>query len=110
MTDYWSPFANLHSFVSEETGWAVGRLGTILHTSNGGDSWSAQVSGVASTLTAVDAVSGAVWTVGDNGVVLRTTNGGGVWQRIAIGLTQVISIPLTQTTSLHAPFFTNTTF
>jgi len=40
-------------FVNETTGWAVGDRGTIIHTTDGGQSWTWQESGVSSSLEAV---------------------------------------------------------
>ena len=42
-------------FVGERTGWAVGAIGTILHTADGGLAWDQQLTGLAS-LSAVDFV------------------------------------------------------
>ncbi len=48
--------------------------------------WSAQTSGVATSLNSVDAVSPAIaWAAGNGGVVLRTTNGGTTWTSVGGG-------------------------
>ena len=60
--------------------WAVGSNGTILHSQDGGKTWSAQTSGVQATLRGVafvDAQRG--WVVGDSGTILRTQDGGKTW-------------------------------
>lgn len=71
--------------------WAVGEGGTILHSTDGGGTWSAQPSGTSLALndvTFADAENG--WAVGgDDGsdwgqtshVVLHTTDGGETWLR-----------------------------
>jgi hypothetical protein len=67
-------------FTSATSGWAVGALGTILHTINGGASWVVQPAPVSARLTAVDfsdAVNG--WAVGENGTILRTASAGTKW-------------------------------
>jgi photosystem II stability/assembly factor-like uncharacterized protein len=67
-------------------GWAVGGLGTIMHTFNGGATWTPQSSGVGTKLNAVaftNASNG--WAAGDAGVLLRTTDGGATWTPIALG-------------------------
>lgn len=67
-------------FVDNGTGWAVGSLGTILKTSNGGVSWACQNSGTTISLRNVyfyDVLNG--WTVGDGGLIKRTTDGGESW-------------------------------
>ena len=77
-------------FVDPQHGWAVGDLGVILHTDDGGQHWLPQASGVACTLTSVsfvDARNG--WAAGgmahaylhdSSGVVLVTRDGGLNWQ------------------------------
>ncbi len=71
-------------FVSPRQGWVVGAQGTILHTTDAGGTWTAQVSNATSfTLHAVAFTSptnGIV--VGTAGVILRTTNGGATWTRM----------------------------
>ncbi|MFI5252505.1 MAG: WD40/YVTN/BNR-like repeat-containing protein [Bacteroidota bacterium] len=61
-------------------GWAVGDGGVILHTSNYGNSWVKQYSGVNVTLNSVhfaDSLYG--WVSGDAGTILSTTDGGNTW-------------------------------
>ena len=68
------------SFVGLDKGWAVGGQGTILRTTDGGESWEAQSSGVNVGLASVvfaDESNG--WVVGDKGAILRTTDGGTTW-------------------------------
>jgi photosystem II stability/assembly factor-like uncharacterized protein len=71
---------DLH-FVSETTGWAVGQEGTILKTSNGGNSWIQQNSGTATNLRSVFFLNDQLgWIGGQNGIIIKTTNGGDDWQ------------------------------
>ncbi|MHB0867675.1 MAG: WD40/YVTN/BNR-like repeat-containing protein [Thermoleophilia bacterium] len=73
------------SFIDASTGWGVGLDGTILKTTNGGDTWSAQKSGTMANLSSVkfkDANNG--WAVGADGItqagiILHTTDGGATW-------------------------------
>ncbi len=68
------------SFGSETHGWACGRWGTILHTSDGGKTWTKQNTGSIDLLTSisfVDAKTG--WAVGDRGTILHTSDGGKTW-------------------------------
>lgn len=68
------------SFPNGKHGWAVGRWGSVLHTSDGGRTWEKQESGVNTTLSSVcfvDEKNG--WAVGDQGTILRTTDGGKIW-------------------------------
>lgn len=68
------------SFPTEQKGWACGRWGTIVHSSDGGSTWSRQKSGCDYTLSAiffVDAQKG--WAVGNRGTILSTNDGGKNW-------------------------------
>lgn len=70
------------SFPTESDGWVCGRWGTLLHTSDGGDSWTLQDSGTDYTLSDVlflDSTRG--WAVGDGGTVLLTKDGGQSWKK-----------------------------
>jgi len=68
------------SFPDSAHGTVVGVNGVILHTTDGGASWSTQLSHTTKNLSAVsfpDASHGTV--VGDDGTVLRTSDGGQTW-------------------------------
>lgn len=78
------PAASLRDvfFATPSRGWAVGDQGTILFTSDGGDTWAAQASGTLSTLTRVQFLSENLgWVVGSEGTILRTVDGGATWVR-----------------------------
>ena len=67
-------------FIDTSEGWAVGDSGTIRKTSNGGNSFTTQTSGITGNIEAVyfiDANNG--WVAGVSGVVLNTTDGGSNW-------------------------------
>lgn len=73
-------------FVDDQYGWAVGEMGTILATADGGKRWERQVSPVTAGLRAVrfrDARTG--WAVGVGGTIVATTDGGRLWQRQSSG-------------------------
>lgn len=71
-------------FVDTEYGWACGYGGMILHTKNGGQTWTKQTSGV-SSVNNIDFVNRNVgWGVGDGWVILHTTNGGATWTHDSI--------------------------
>lgn len=76
-------YLNSVHFVDEYNGFAVGDGGTILHSSDGGVYWVAQLSGTSDELRAVhfaDSTTGVV--VGDNGTILSTIDGGQNWTQI----------------------------
>src|SRR6267378_6681144 len=68
------------SFVDVNTGTVVGEYGTIVRTTDGGNSWTIQASGTTQTLWAVsftDANNGTA--VGEGGTIVRTTDSGNHW-------------------------------
>lgn len=68
------------SFPTEKDGWACGRWGTIVHTSDGGVTWEFQTSGTDYTLSDIqftDPMNG--WAVGDQGTIVHTADGGKTW-------------------------------
>src|SRR5262245_9198014 len=67
----------------------VGDAGHIWASTDGGITWSAQISGTMQNLSAVrfrSTVEG--WVVGDNGTCLHTTNGGTTWSTVSVGTTE----------------------
>jgi photosystem II stability/assembly factor-like uncharacterized protein len=59
------------AFVSDSHGWAVGASSTILATTNGGTTWTAQPSGTSQRLWGVVFVSDSHgWAVGESGTIL----------------------------------------
>lgn len=71
--------------VDGQTGWAVGQYGTILKTTNGGETWEQPESVVRSPILnsvtfADDALRG--WAVGWLGTILKTTDGGNNWRPV----------------------------
>ncbi len=63
------------------SGWAVGKFGRILHTSDAGKNWAEQNSGTRKPLTSVsfsDEFHG--FAVGGGGAILATADGGRSWQ------------------------------
>jgi len=70
------------SFPTEQNGWACGRWGTIIHTTDGGKKWVPQQSGTDYTLSSISFVdSRNGWAVGDGGTILRTKDGGKTWTK-----------------------------
>lgn len=64
------------SFVSTKVGWAVGKGGLILATTDGGTTWTKQKSNTRHTLEGVAAADAThAYAVGDDGVIVATTDG-----------------------------------
>ncbi|MEO0114002.1 MAG: YCF48-related protein [candidate division WOR-3 bacterium] len=59
--------------------WAVGRNGTIIYSSNGGNTWTLQTSGVDTTLFDVDFADSLRGLIAGNDIVLYTQDGGRNW-------------------------------
>jgi len=85
------------SFVDANNGWAVGNvdsttmLATIIHTVDGGITWTSQTSNTAQD----EALYGVVfvgpmngWAVGTSGTIVVTADGGNTWTPQASGTTQ----------------------
>lgn len=67
-------------FINATEGWACGNNGAVLHSTNGGQNWSAQVSGEVEKLRDIwfaDANNG--WAVGRDGILIHTNDGGQNW-------------------------------
>lgn len=76
-------------FVNANEGWAVGSSNTILHTTNGGTSWSAQANqgGVpVSSYLGVRFIDSNTGWAGGGSAIVRTTDGGASW--VSQGATQ----------------------
>jgi hypothetical protein len=75
------------SFSDFQNGWAVGFANVVLHTDNGGQTWTPQTI-PAPPLTAFLGVTAlsptTAWVAGWNGLVARTTDGGSSWQTESI--------------------------
>jgi photosystem II stability/assembly factor-like uncharacterized protein len=67
-------------FVGEQ-GWACGRNGTVIHSSDGGMNWAMQSTGVDTTLFDIDFGDSLHGMIAGNSVVLFTTDGGRLWER-----------------------------
>ena len=78
---------NSVSFVTPESGWAVGSSGTILHTEDGGRTWNKQISGTSEWLASVTfATPQSGWVVGSKGVILHTEDSGNTWKTQTSGV------------------------
>jgi len=85
-------------FISAGVGWAVGHphwdqtrllyTGTILKTTDGGQTWDAQLADTLATLRNVDFVdANNGWAVGTEGAILHTADGGAHWVRQTVAST-----------------------
>jgi len=73
-------------FIDEDDGWAVGDLGMIYHTSDGGVNWNQQKTEVSRTLRAVQFMDlNTGWVVGYDGLIMRTVDGGETWHKQFLG-------------------------
>lgn len=79
-------FLRAVKFVSPTRGWACGRNGTIIFTSDGGNSWVIQESNAESTLFDIDFADSLRGMAAGNGVVVRTMDGGANWQVCLAGI------------------------
>ena len=80
---------DLLDLVSDPSGkvWAVGQVGRILHSSDGGKSWTFQKSGITTALSGLAFRNPNVGVaVGYDGVILRTTDGGASWVKVPSGV------------------------
>ena len=73
-------------FVSPTQGWAVGSLGRVLRSTDGGANWIAStLPGVGATLRAVYFASSLQgWAVGDGGLHFKSTDGGANWTSVVV--------------------------
>ena len=66
-------------FIDDNAGWAVGRIGTILKTTDGGISWNFQSSGSTDALREICFIDeNTGWVIGGQ-TILKTTDGGEHW-------------------------------
>lgn len=64
-------------FIDSNIGFAVGSLGTILKTTNGGNNWIIKYSGVTNQLNSVSFINSTIgFVVGINGTIIKTIDGG----------------------------------
>ena len=78
-------YEDLH-FPTAQDGWVISAGGDVLHTTDGGDHWALQASGLGHlrSMVMLDAQRGFAGTLG--GVLYRTDDGGGGWRDITADL------------------------
>ena len=81
---------DVHFLADGRAGWAVGDVGTILATTDGGETWEPRTSGTTKWLGALHFMADgrAGWAVGDVGTILATTDGGETWEPRTSGTTK----------------------
>jgi photosystem II stability/assembly factor-like uncharacterized protein len=63
-----------------KSGWALGTGGVILHTEDGGVTWSVQRSGIAEHMLSASFLTPRIgWVIGGAGALLNTVDGGATW-------------------------------
>jgi len=73
-------------FINQNTGWAVGRLGTILKTTDAGEHWIEQNSNTLNELKSVFFYDQTIgWCSGDMGKIYKTADGGETWTQYSAG-------------------------
>lgn len=80
-------------FINDSVGW-VSTTGAVLKTTNGGNSWTSNSTGINSTtdLKSIFFVSENIgWAVGTGGVILNTSDGGQSWASQSSGTTKELS-------------------
>lgn len=85
-------------FSSPTEGWAVGDLGRVFHTSDGGRSWSETRAGSGVTFVAVACQGQRVWVAGQGGKISASSDGGRTWKLQATPVThQLLDISFPDT-------------
>ncbi|MDZ4246227.1 MAG: YCF48-related protein, partial [Dehalococcoidia bacterium] len=75
------PFRSVF-FYDSLHGWAVGDIGSVIRSVDGGDTWSVELTGVNNNLRGVYFVSAREgWLVGDEGFIARSSDGGVTWDK-----------------------------
>lgn len=76
------------AFANDRHGWAVGELGTIQTTTDGGATWKLQTIQSRKILNSISVLTAQqAWIVGAGGLVLKTNDGGQTWNEQAPGVT-----------------------
>lgn len=79
------------TFANDRVGWAVGELGAVQITKDGGANWQLQFAPNNKIFFDIAAVDDKqVWIVGAGGLVLHTVDGGQNWREQLSGITQTL--------------------
>ena len=89
------------TYPDSQNAWTSGHYGTIYHSSDGGNTWTLQNSGVSIPLRSIHFINADTgWVAGNTGIMLKTTNGGQNWSQLNTGTTGW----------LHTIFFLDTNY
>jgi photosystem II stability/assembly factor-like uncharacterized protein len=89
-------------FSSPQDGWAAVGGPSLLHTTNGGETWEVVtpvVGGVRNRAELMDCsfpTRADGWAVGDRGIALHTRDGGKTWERVETGTEGITNVELTR--------------
>ena len=76
---------NAVSFADASNGWVVGYWGSLLHSTDAGQTWNPVDPGVQNTWFAVTLQTGKyIWAGGYQAKLIRSTDGGNSWQQITL--------------------------
>jgi photosystem II stability/assembly factor-like uncharacterized protein len=89
-------------FIDANTGWAVGAGGSILKSTDGGESWVNKTSGNTNNLNCIKFFNSNVgMCVGNAGTVLLSTDGGESWLSQNVGTTEILkAVGFTNSTTI----------
>ena len=75
-------------FVNKDTGWAVGDLGALIKSTDGGQSWTVSETNTTTPMLKVRSYNGQVVIAsGFGGLILRSTDGGETFTQVTSGVT-----------------------
>ena len=75
------------NFVNKDTGWAVGDLGALIKTTDGGESWSVSEANTTKPILKVRSFNGQIVIAsGYDGLILRSTDGGETFTQVVSGV------------------------
>ena len=78
--------------LDNNSGWVVGNFGTILKTTDGGNTWIPKTSGTFVDLKGVCFITPNIgWIVGEGGLILATSDGGNTWTPESSGVTSELA-------------------
>ncbi|MFM0642426.1 PKD domain-containing protein [Paraburkholderia metrosideri] len=76
---------NAVSFANARSGWIVGENGGVVHSTDGGITWTSQLTTPSGQIGVSAADNDHAWVLNRNRQVLRTTDGGTTWNAIPTG-------------------------